>query len=124
MVKSASFTMPVAKGLIKRVVAAEAPIASLFSQEQQLFLLGMAKRKVDYSKVIVLGPLRAHVWKFEDPACTWPITAELWRRDTRQQAKTRWALEYYAGQARRGTNRAPSRRAAGKRVATADKAVQ
>jgi len=61
LVKSASFTMPVAKGLIKRVVAAEAPIASLFSQEQQLFLLGMANRKVDYSKVIVLGPLRAHV---------------------------------------------------------------
>jgi hypothetical protein len=36
--------MPVAKGLIKRVVAAEAPIATLFSQEQQLFLLGMANR--------------------------------------------------------------------------------
>jgi hypothetical protein len=105
--------------------------------------------------------LRAHVWKFEDPACPWPITAELWRRedgatlleasikapieqaaaamagfmaflaevgaarDARQQAKTRWALEYYAGQARRGTTRAPGRRRAGaKPVATADKAVQ
>jgi len=46
-------------------------------------------------------------------------------RDARQQAKTRWALEYYAGQARRGTTRAPGRRRAGaKPVATADKAVQ
>ena len=47
VVKSASFTMPVAKGLIKRVVAGEAPIAALFSQEQQLFLFSMANRKID-----------------------------------------------------------------------------
>jgi hypothetical protein len=136
LIKSASFTMPVAKGLIKRVVAGTASIASLFSKPQQLFLLSMANRKIDYSNVIVLGPLCAHVWKFEDPACPWPITAELWRRedgatmveasikapivqaaaaiagfmaflaevgaerDNRQQAKTRWALDYYAGKAR------------------------
>ena len=138
MVKSASFTMPVAKGLIKRVVAGEGPIASLFSREQQLFLLSMANRKIDYSQVVVMGPLRAHLWEFEDAACPWPITAELWRRedgatlveasikapivqaaaalagfmaflaevgaerDTQQQAKTRWALDYYAGNARKG----------------------
>ncbi len=142
LVKSASFTMPVAKGLIKRVVAGEAPIAALFSQEQQLFLLSMANRKIDHSKVIVLGPLSAHVWKFEEPACPWPLTAELWRRedgatlveasikapivqaaaamagfmaflaevgaerDTGQQAKTRWALDYYVAKARKTTPRA------------------
>jgi hypothetical protein len=158
VVKSASFTMPVAKGLIKRVVAGEAPIASLFSQEQKLFLLSMANRKIDYSQVVVMGPLRVHLWKFEDPACPWPITAELWRRedgatlveasiktpivqaaaamagfmaflaevgaarDTRQQAKTRWALDYYAGKASKGTAKAPARSVGAKRVT--EKAVQ
>ena len=142
LVKSGSFTMPVAKGLIKRVVAGEAPIASLFSQEQQLFLLSVANRKIDYSKVIVMGPLRAQVWRFEDPGFPWPITAELWRRedgatlveasikapivqaaaalagfmaflaevgaerDTDQQAKTRWALDYYVAKARKTTPQA------------------
>jgi hypothetical protein len=33
----------------------------------------------------VLGPLRAHRWRFEDPACPWPITAELWIREDRQR---------------------------------------
>ena len=28
----------------------------------------------------MLGPLRAHRWRFEDPGCPWPITAELWKR--------------------------------------------
>jgi len=75
----------------------------------------------------------AQRWDFEDPACPWPITAELWtradratlmevsvkapaiqaaavmagfmaflgevgaERDARQQAKTHWALDHYAG---------------------------
>ena len=160
LVKSASFTIPVAKGLIKRVVAGEAPIASLFSQEQQLFLLSMANRKIDYSKVIVLGPLSAHVWKFEEPACPWPLTAELWRRedgatlveasikapivqaaaamagfmaflaevgaerDNRQQAKTRWALDYYAGAARKGSARTHVGAAGAKRDAAPEKVLQ
>jgi len=138
---SASLTMPVEKGLIKRVAGGDKPIATLFTEEQQLFLLGMASRKIDYSKAVVLGPLLANRWKFEDPACPWPITAELWKRedgatlleasikapvvqaaaatagfmaflaevgaeqDTGQQAKTRWALDYYARKAK--TARAP-----------------
>ena len=138
---SASLTMPVEKGLIKRVANGDKKIAALFTEEQQLFLLALASRRIDYAKVEVLGPLHAHRWKFEDPACPWPITAELWKRedgatlleasikapvvqaaaaaggfmaflaevgaeqDTSQQAKTRWALDYYARKAKAGAGR-------------------
>lgn len=132
MVKSASFTMPVRKGLIKRVAAGEASIADLFDDAQRRFLFKMARRKLAFSDVSVLGPLSAYRWKFQHPGCPWPMTIELWaradgatlmessikapvpqaafaiggymaflaevgaERDTAQQAKTRWALEYYA----------------------------
>ena len=56
VVKSASLTMPVAKGLIKRVAAGKDPIASLFTEQQLLFLLSMANKKIDYEKVVVKGP--------------------------------------------------------------------
>ena len=132
VVKSASFTMPVAKGLIKAVVEGEKSIAKLFTKEQEDFLAEMANYPIDFSVLAILGPLKANRWKFEDPACPWKITAELWRRedgerlmeasikapivqaaaaiagfmaflkevganhDSRQQTKTRWALDYYA----------------------------
>ena len=132
VVKSASFSSPVKKGLIKRVAAGKTPIAALFGAEQREFLLSTAEKKIDYATVVVLGPLRAQRWDFEDRACPWPLTAELWRRgdgatllevsvkapayqaaavsagfmaflaevgaerDAAQQAKTRWALRYYA----------------------------
>ncbi len=137
-VKSASFSMPVAKGLIKRVVAGEKSVAALFTKEQEAFLQEMAGAAPDLATLSILGPLRAQRWDFEDPACPWPITAELWQRedgasmveasvkasavqgaavmagfmaflaevgaerDTHQQAKTRWALEYYAASLRKG----------------------
>ena len=108
----------------------------------------------------MLGPLQAQRWRFTDPGCPWPITAELWKRgdgkrmmelsikapaaqaavavagfmaflaevgaerDTQQQTKTRWALDYYvsklsqdaaqpaivkaAAPKRRGTTKAPA----------------
>jgi hypothetical protein len=138
MVKSASFTMPVKKGLIKRVAAGKTPIADLFDDAQLLFLLSMAKKKLDYSRVHPLGPLQAHRWKVSDPGCPWPMTIELWERadgamlmessirtrveqgafaiggfmaflaevgaerDNAEQAKTRWALEYYSGKLQAG----------------------
>lgn len=131
-VKSASFSMPVEKGLIKRVVAGEKRIAAIFTQEQEAFLREMAGTAPDLGTLSVLGPLRAQRWDFEDPSCPWPITAELWsredgamlmeasvkapaiqaaavmagfmaflaevgaERDRQQQAKTRWALDFYA----------------------------
>ena len=40
----------------------------------------VAHHKIDFSKLVVLGPLIAQRWKFGDPGCPWPITAELWTR--------------------------------------------
>ena len=80
VVKSASLTMPVAKGQIKRVAAGNEPVASLFTEEQLLFLLSMANKKIDYTKVVVMGPLRAWRWKYIDPGLPWSITGELWQR--------------------------------------------
>jgi hypothetical protein len=148
--KSASFSMPVEKGVIKRIAAAKKSIGELFTKDQQAFLLGMANRRIDFARMVVFGPLRAHRWKFDDPGCPWPITAELWERedgarlmeasvkapavqaaaalggfmaflaefgaerDVDEQAKTRWALEYYAAKRRKGGNgaSAPATRAA------------
>ena len=83
VVKSASLTMPVAKGLIKRVVAGEKRIPALFTEEQEAFLREMAGHVPDLTTLAILGPLHAQRWDFEDPACPWPITAELWRRADR-----------------------------------------
>jgi hypothetical protein len=132
VVRSASLTMPVKKGLIKQVAAGEAPIGSLFTEEQINFLLSLSNRQFDPKAVAVLGPIEAFRWKLEDPALPWPLTAELWRRpdgaeileasvkapaiqaaviyfgfmaflaelgaerDENQQAKTRWALDFFA----------------------------
>ncbi|WP_310448112.1 hypothetical protein [Thiobacillus sp.] len=80
MVKSASLTMPLENGLIKQVVAGDKSIARLFTQEQEDFLAAIGKQHIDYDTLSVLGPLQAHRWKFDDPACPWRITAELWKR--------------------------------------------
>lgn len=81
VIKSASFSMPVEKGLIKAVVAGEKPVKKLFTDEQCLFVEDMLKITIDFPGLSVLGPLHAYRWKFEDPACPWRITAELWRRE-------------------------------------------
>ena len=137
MVKSASLTMPVAKGVIKRVAEGKLGVAALLTEEQRRFLLEMMKLELDLARLLIMGPMQAQRWKFSDPALPWPITAELWRRDDgelifeasikapveqaavaaggflahlaeigaerdhAQEAKTRWALEHYAGKSRR-----------------------
>ena len=80
LVKSASFSMPVARGHIKRVVGGKKAISTIFTVEQEEFLTSIARRKIDFAKLAVLGPLLAQRWRFEDPGCPWPITAELWKR--------------------------------------------
>lgn len=150
IVKSASFTMPVAKGLIKRVAAKSKGIPSLFTKEQERFLAEVAGHVPDLDTLTALGPLRAQRWDFKDPACPWPITAERWQRedgatlmemsvkapaaqgaavmagfmaflaevgaerDRSEQAKTRWALEYYAKQ----LHQKPVAKKPGKKTAT------
>jgi hypothetical protein len=80
LVKSASFSMPVTKGLIKRVAGGKQPIAEIFTEEQEDFLMTVAGQAIDFTSLAVLGPLLAQRWQFEDPGCPWPITAELWKR--------------------------------------------
>jgi hypothetical protein len=80
VVKSASLTMPVEMGLIKQVIAGKKTIAKLFTKEQEDFLASIGKQHIDYNNLSVLGPLLAHRWKFDDPACPWRMTAELWKR--------------------------------------------
>jgi hypothetical protein len=59
MVKSASFSMPVDNGVIRRVAAGGKPIEALFSAEQEEFLAAVARRKIDFAELAVLGPLLA-----------------------------------------------------------------
>jgi hypothetical protein len=80
LVRSASFSMPVAKGLIKRVAGGTKPIADLYGDEQMAFLKSMTRRTIAFASLAVLGPLLARRWQVADPACPWPITAELWKR--------------------------------------------
>jgi hypothetical protein len=85
MTKSASFSMPARKGLIKRVAAGKRPIRDLLTAAQKKFIEKTAKRRIDFDALVVLGPLRAHRWRFEDAGCPWPITAELWIREDRDR---------------------------------------
>jgi len=141
LVKSASFSTPVEKGLIKEVVAGEKGIDKLFDEDQLAFVEEVGKVKIDFTKLVVLGPLEAAKWSFRDPGCPWPIVAELWRRedgaemlelsvkapvvhaavvaagfmafldevgvqrDTAQQAKTRWAIDYYIDKIQKSSSR-------------------
>ena len=81
LVKSASFSMPAEKGLIKRVVAGRREIRDLLTHEQKAFIDEAARHRIDFDRLVVLGPLRAHRWEVDDPACPWRITAELWIRE-------------------------------------------
>ncbi len=80
VVISASLTMPVEKGLIKRVAVGKKGIGGLFTNEQVKFLKVVGGRSIDFDALVVFGPLESHRWQFDDPACPWTITAELWRR--------------------------------------------
>ena len=80
VVRSASLTAAVERGLIKRVRAGEKSIKSLFSPQQQRFLGAMGGEMIDFAALTTFGPLRAHRWNHIDPRCPWPITIELWHR--------------------------------------------
>jgi hypothetical protein len=85
LVKSASFSMPVEKGLIKSVVTGKRQVRDLITREQRAFIEETARRKIDFDRRVVLGPLRAHRREFDDPACPWKNTGELWIREDGQR---------------------------------------
>jgi hypothetical protein len=80
VVKSASLTMPVRKGHIKQVAKGKKSATSLFTDEQKMFMLTLAERKIDINKIVPLGPIRASKWKVISEALPWPVTVELWKR--------------------------------------------
>jgi hypothetical protein len=41
----------------------------------------MANKKIEYEKVVVMGPMRAWRWKYNHPALPWGLTGELWQRE-------------------------------------------
>lgn len=81
MATSATFTIPVRKGMIKQVVAGEKGVAKLFSREQEAFLAAVGGHAIEYQSLCVLGPIEGHRWTFYDPACPWHMTAALWQRE-------------------------------------------
>ena len=44
-------------------------------------MLSLASKKLDYAKVIVMGPIQVWRWKVDHPGLPWPITGELWERE-------------------------------------------
>jgi hypothetical protein len=56
-----------------------------FTPDQEAFLEKTAGHRIDFARLVVLGPLMAHRWRVEDPACPWPITVELWKREDGQR---------------------------------------
>ena len=141
IVKSASFTMPVKKGLIKDVVGWREVNRKTVHQRPGRFSCRNGELSDRLFSVSDTWTAKCHRWEFEDPACPWKITAELWRRedgerlmevsikapivqaaaaiggfmaflaevgaerDTKQQTKTHWALDFYAAKIRAKGNK-------------------
>lgn len=85
VVKSASLTRPVKKGVIKQVAAGAVPIETLFTETQKQFLTDLAQHGVDFSEVQVMGPMQAWRWNFKSDGLPWKLFAELWKRDDGEQ---------------------------------------
>jgi hypothetical protein len=150
VVPSASFTMPVPKGEIKKVLVGGGKIRRLFTEEQQDFFKQIAPKGVSLDQVRVMGPIDVWRWKVVDPGLPWPATVEYWQldngermleasirtstvqaaagsgafmaflaevgaeRDHGEEAKTRWALTYFARQYMKPvTKKASAAKAAG-----------
>jgi hypothetical protein len=87
--KSASLTLPVEKGRIKRAIAGTRGIGDLFDEKHIDFLNdlgGKAVRKawggraIDFDRLTVFGPITANRWECVNLPCPRRVTAELWRR--------------------------------------------
>jgi hypothetical protein len=88
--KSASLTLPVEKGLIKRAVAGKMGIGGLFDEKHFDFLNDVGGRAVhkayagkatDFDRLEVFGPIMAHRWECVNLPCPGRVAAELWERE-------------------------------------------
>ena len=84
IVRSASLSNPVAKGLIKDVSAGKTPLSALFGEAQKLFLAEMCRIRYDLDKLALLGPIEVLWWKIVHPGVPVPMTAELWTREDKK----------------------------------------
>lgn len=132
VIRSASFTIGQKRKEIGQVACGDRLIAKLFSGEQEDFLGEMAPFRIDFAKLVPLGPVAVTRWKFRNKGIPYELCAEEWRLpdghdvieisikakqpeaaaaqaalegfladlgiqpETRQQTKTRTALEYFA----------------------------
>ena len=132
IVRSASFTIGQRREEIGQVASGARAIAKLFSEEQEQFLRAIAPVKVDFTKLVALGPVAVLRWKFRNEGLPYELCAEEWRlpdgrdvieisikadraqaaaaqaalegflaelgiaAESRQQTKTRMALEHFA----------------------------
>lgn len=84
IVRSASLSRSVAKGVIKAVAAGDKPVSDLFDDVQELFLGEMCKIRYDLDSLALLGPVSALRWKIKHPGLPVAMTAELWTREDKQ----------------------------------------
>src|SRR5262249_39405818 len=78
--RSASLTLPVERGLIKRAVAGESAIGLLFAKKHSKFLNDIGRKTIDFDRLTTFGPITAQRWESVHLPCPWPVTAELWQR--------------------------------------------
>ena len=79
VVCSASHTVPQHRGEIDDVAKGKREIRSLFSKDQERFLIEFYKGSVNYNDVRVLGPIRVLRWKLKHKGFPYELTAEEWR---------------------------------------------
>jgi hypothetical protein len=79
IIRSASFTTPQNDKELDQVVSGARPIDKLFSGEQEAFLDAFCSVKVDYGKLVALGPIASLRWKFKNKGLPYEICAEEWR---------------------------------------------
>jgi len=79
VVRSASFTTVQKPREIGKVANGGRPIAKLFSGEQEEFLKAMAPFRIDFAKLVPLGPVAVLRWKFRNDGLPYELCAEEWR---------------------------------------------
>jgi hypothetical protein len=79
VVRSASFTTVQRPREIGEVADGGRSIAKLFSGEQEEFLKAMAPFRIDFAKLVPLGPIAVLRWKFRHEGLPYELCAEEWR---------------------------------------------
>jgi hypothetical protein len=85
IVRSASLSRSVEKGLIKEVVAGNVPLTHLFTKAQEQFLKEMCRIRHPLAGLTMLGPVDVLWWKIAHAGVPVPMTAELWTRGDKAQ---------------------------------------